>query len=66
MARGTVPCHAVDLEQWLIAHAWSMVSSNSPKLKRKMMIDGNVYNMTFTIEGIMYSEHVNNLMGAEH
>lgn len=64
--RGLIPARAVNLEQWMTAHAWIMVDSGQPVLTKNVMVEGNVYEMTFSLKSIMYSERAHNIVRRRH
>jgi hypothetical protein len=61
-----IPYAAVNLEQFLVAHAWVMVTDNPPTLRRNVMVDGNVYEVTFGVRAVSFSEKASTIMGERH
>ena len=64
--RGKIPAYAVNLEQWLVAHASIMVDSRPPLIRKKIMAHGNVYEFTMELTSIMYSVRGNTIVGEIH
>lgn len=64
--RGKIPASAVNMEQWLLAHAWIMVDSGQPTLTKEILVEGNMYEMTFRMKSIMYAERAHNIVRRQH
>lgn len=66
LGRGKIPLSAVSLEQWLLAHAWVMVDSGTPVIKKDVSINGAVFETKLQVRAVAYAEKAEGIVGREH
>lgn len=60
---GKIPLSAVNMEQYLLAHAWTAVDGGSPKIRAHIMVNGGLYDVHMQVAAVRFPEKGQNLAG---